>query len=209
MYSQSNLKRKKAYKMRIVLASASPRRKQYLSYLGLPFEVVVPDVDESTVDGESPQQLVMRLSKLKAKAVSQRLSDSEAVIIAADTVVAYKGQVLGKPQNDDDAFNMIKMLQGDTHEVYTGCTILKGDRISNFAVSTKVTFASLDDELIRTYVNSGESRDKAGSYALQGIAAMLIQKVEGSVSTVVGLPICEVREVLKEFGVKPETALGV
>ena len=147
--------------MRIVLASASPRRKQYLSYLGLPFEVVVPDVDESTVDGESPQQLVMRLSKLKAKAVSQRLSDSEAVIIAADTVVAYKGQVLGKPQNDDDAFNMIKMLQGDTHEVYTGCTILKGDRISNFAVSTKVTFASLDDELIRTYVNSGESRDKA------------------------------------------------
>ena len=79
MYSQSNLKRKKAYKMRIVLASASPRRKQYLSYLGLPFEVVVPDVDESTVDGESPQQLVMRLSKLKAKAVSQRLSDSEAV----------------------------------------------------------------------------------------------------------------------------------
>jgi septum formation protein len=195
--------------MRIVLASASPRRKQYLSYLGLPFEVVVPDVDESTVDGESPQQLVMRLSKLKAKAVSQRLSDSEAVIIAADTVVAYKGQVLGKPQNDDDAFNMIKMLQGDTHEVYTGCTILKGDRISNFAVSTKVTFASLDDELIRTYVNSGESRDKAGSYALQGIAAMLIQKVEGSVSTVVGLPICEVREVLKEFGVKPETALGV
>ena len=195
--------------MRIVLASASPRRKQYLSYLGLPFEVVVPDVDESTVDGESPQQLVMRLSKLKAKAVSQRLSDSEAVIIAADTVVAYKGQVLGKPQNDDDAFNMIKMLQGDTHEVYTGCTILKGDRISNFAVSTKVTFASLDDELIRTYVNSGESRDKAGSYALQGIAAMLIQKVEGSVSTVVGLPICEVREVLEEFGVKPETALGV
>ena len=195
--------------MRIVLASASPRRKQYLSYLGLPFEVVVPDVDESTVDGESPQQLVMRLSKLKAKAVSQRLSDSEALIIAADTVVAYKGQVLGKPQNDDDAFNMIKMLQGDTHEVYTGCTILKGDRISNFAVSTKVTFASLDDELIRTYVNSGESRDKAGSYALQGIAAMLIQKVDGSVSTVVGLPICEVREVLKEFGVKPETALGV
>ena len=195
--------------MRIVLASASPRRKQYLSYLGLPFEVVVPDVDESTVDGESPQQLVMRLSKLKAKAVSQRLSDSEAVIIAADTVVAYKGQVLCKPQNDDDAFNMIKMLQGDTHEVYTGCTILKGDRISNFAVSTKVTFASLDDELIRTYVNSGESRDKAGSYALQGIAAMLIQKVDGSVSTVVGLPICEVREVLKEFGVKPETALGV
>lgn len=195
--------------MRIVLASASPRRKQYLSYLGLPFEVVVPDVDESTVDGETPQQLVMRLSKLKAKAVSQRLSDNEAVIIAADTVVAYKGQVLGKPQNDDDAFNMIKMLQGDTHEVYTGCTILKGDRISNFAVSTKVTFASLDDELIRTYVNSGESRDKAGSYALQGIAAMLIQKVEGSVSTVVGLPICEVREVLKEFGVKPETALGV
>ena len=195
--------------MRIVLASASPRRKQYLSYLGLPFEVVVPDVDESTVDGESPQQLVIRLSKLKAKAVSQRLSDSEAVIIAADTVVAYKGQVLGKPQNDDDAFNMIKMLQGDTHEVYTGCTILKGDRISNFAVSTKVTFASLDDELIRTYVNSGESRDKAGSYALQGIAAMLIQKVDGSVSTVVGLPICEVREVLKEFGVKPETALGV
>ncbi|MBR1612908.1 MAG: septum formation inhibitor Maf [Succinivibrio sp.] len=195
--------------MRIVLASASPRRKQYLSYLGLPFEVVVPDVDESTVDGETPEQLVMRLSKLKAKAVSQRLSDNEAVIIAADTVVAYKGQVLGKPKNDDDAFNMIKMLQGDTHEVYTGCTILKGDRISNFAVSTKVTFASLDDELIRTYVNSGESRDKAGSYALQGIAAMLIQKVDGSVSTVVGLPICEVREVLKEFGVKPETALGV
>lgn len=194
---------------RIILASASPRRKQYLSYLGLPFEVVVPDVDESTVEGESPEQLVRRLSKLKAQAVLQRLSDDDCIIIAADTVVAFEGHVLGKPKDEEDAFNMIKMLQGKVHEVFTGCTITSGNKTSNFAVSTRVTFANLDDELIRTYVKSGESMDKAGSYALQGIAAALIKKVEGSVSTVVGLPICEVRECLKEFGVTPKTAQGV
>lgn len=194
---------------RIILASASPRRKQYLSYLGLPFEVVVPDVDESTVEGESPEQLVRRLSKLKAQAVQQRLSDDDCIIIAADTVVAFEGHVLGKPKDEEDAFNMIKMLQGKVHEVFTGCTITSGNKTSNFAVSTRVTFANLDDELIRTYVKSGESMDKAGSYALQGIAAALIKKVEGSVSTVVGLPICEVRECLNEFGVTPKTAQGV
>lgn len=194
---------------RIILASASPRRKQYLSYLGLPFEVVVPDVDESTVEGESPEQLVRRLSKLKAQAVLQRLSDDDCIIIAADTVVAFEGHVLGKPKDEEDAFTMIKMLQGKVHEVFTGCTITSGNKTSNFAVSTRVTFANLDDELIRTYVKSGESMDKAGSYALQGIAAALIKKVEGSVSTVVGLPICEVRECLKEFGVTPKTAQGV
>lgn len=188
----------------IILASGSPRRREYLSYLGLPFSIEVPDIDETPLKGETPYDLVFRLSKLKAQAISTKHTND--IIIAADTVVALGNTILGKPLNRNDAFNMIKLLQGKTHEVYTGTTLQKGSEVKSFVKVTKVTFDSLDDDLIRTYVASGESDDKSGSYALQGIASTLISKVEGSVSTVVGLPINEVRIALREFGIEPKTA---
>jgi septum formation protein len=187
----------------IILASGSPRRKEYLSYLGLPFSIEVPDIDETPLEGETPSNLVYRLSKLKAQTISKNHIND--IVIAADTVVALGNTILGKPENRDDAFNMIKLLQGKTHEVYTGTTVQKNNEIKSFVMVTKVTFDSLDDDLIKTYVASGESDDKSGSYALQGIASTLISKVEGSVSTVVGLPINEVRKALKDFGIEPNT----
>ena len=186
---------------KLILASASPRRKNYLSFLGLPFEICVPNVDESHLDGESPEELVLRLSKLKAHAVAN--SQSDCVVIAADTVVAIDNLILGKPKDDHDAFLMLKRLQGKTHTVLTGTTIESKTKCKTFLSKTLVTFASMSDELIKTYIASGECKDKTGSYALQGIAAMFIKKVEGSVSTVVGLPICEVRIALEEFGITP------
>ena len=187
---------------KLILASASPRRKQYLSYLGTDFEVIVPNVDESKIDAEKPSDLVLRLSKLKAQAVS--LNHPQDIVIAADTVVAFEDTILGTPKDRADAFNMIKLLQGKDHFVYTGTTIIQGTKIKSFVKGTKVTFSKMDDELIRSYVATGECDDKAGSYALQGIASMYIEKVEGSVSTVVGLPINEVRIALEEFGIRPQ-----
>lgn len=188
---------------KLILASGSPRRKEFLSYLGIPFSIVIPHVDESVLKEEAPSELVKRLSRLKASAVAKEYPDS--VVIAADTVVSLNSEILGKPKNREESFLMIKKLQGKTHTVYTGTTIQQNNKVKNFVCATYVTFAHLDDDLILTYVNSGEGDDKAGAYALQGMASMLIESVKGSVSTVIGLPICEVRECLKEFGIIPKT----
>ena len=188
---------------KLILASGSPRRKEFLSYLGIPFSIVIPHVDESVLKDEAPSELVKRLSRLKASAVAKEYPDS--VVIAADTVVSLNSEILGKPKNREESFLMIKKLQGKTHTVYTGTTIQQNNKVKNFVCATYVTFAHLDDDLILTYVNSGEGDDKAGAYALQGMASMLIESVKGSVSTVIGLPICEVRECLKEFGIIPKT----
>ncbi|MGN0902509.1 MAG: Maf family protein [Succinivibrio sp.] len=183
---------------KIILASSSPRRQEYMRYLGLPFIIQKPMVDENAKEDELPQDLVKRLSLLKAEAVAK--DNPDAVIVAADTVVSIDDEVLGKPLNDNDAFLMLKKLSNRTHTVYTGTVIRYKDEIKSFVSSCKVTFASLTDDEIKTYVSSGECSDKAGSYALQGMASMFIKEVCGSVSTVVGLPICEVREALRYFG---------
>ena len=188
---------------KLILASGSPRRKEFLSYLGIPFSIVIPHADESVLKDEAPSELVKRLSRLKASAVAKEYPDS--VVIVADTVVSLNSEILGKPKNREESFLMIKKLQGKTHTVYTGTTIQQNNKVKNFVCATYVTFAHLEDDLILTYVNSGEGDDKAGAYALQGIASMLIESVKGSVSTVIGLPICEVRECLKEFGIIPKT----
>ncbi len=185
---------------KLILASGSPRRKEFISYLGIDYDVEIPNIDESPVHGETPSELVLRLSCLKADFISQKRSDS--VVIAADTVVCFNGMILGKPSSREDAFNMIKMLQGHTHTVYTGVTVQKGNLKRSKVVSTEVTFDSMDDDFIRNYVSSGECDDKAGAYAIQGIASMFISQVKGSVSSVVGLPINEVVKYLREFGLE-------
>ena len=185
---------------KLILASGSPRRKEFISYLGIEFDVEIPNIDESPLQGETPSELVLRLSRLKADFISQKHSDS--VVVAADTVVCFNGMILGKPSSREDAINMIKMLQGQTHTVYTGVTVQKGNLKRSKVVSTEVTFDSMDDECIRNYVASGECDDKAGAYAIQGIASLFISQVKGSVSSVVGLPINEVVKYLREFGLE-------
>ncbi|SFS70363.1 septum formation protein [Succinivibrio dextrinosolvens] len=183
---------------KLILASGSPRRKEFMSYLGIPFEVEIPNIDESPLQGETPSELVLRLSRLKADYISKKHDDT--VVVAADTVVCFNGMILGKPSSRDDAFRMIKMLQGQTHTVYTGVTVQKGSLVRSKVVSTEVSFDPLDDDFIRNYSSSGECDDKAGAYAIQGIASIFISEVKGSVSSVVGLPINEVVKFLREFG---------
>lgn len=186
---------------KLILASGSPRRYDFLKNMGLDFTVQIPDVDESAMDNESPQDLVMRLSKLKALSVSAL--HPEAVVLSADTVVVIDNETLGKPRDRADAKAMITKLSGRTHRVYTAVCVCQGERWEQIMEVTRVTFASLSEDLIDLYVASGECDDKSGSYAVQGIAAMLVEKVEGSVSSVVGLPACQSRELLHKFGINP------
>lgn len=188
----------------LILASASPRRQAFMATLGVDFAVFSPDIDETPLEHEPPADLVRRLSQLKAGAAAGARAGS--VVVAADTVVVLDGEILGKPRDREDAFRMLKKLSGRTHEVITGFTVQEGARRVTECVRTEVTFAALDDELIRAYVACGESDDKSGSYAVQGLAAMFVLSVNGSVSSVVGLPICQVRQILERFGIRARPA---
>lgn len=195
---------------KIILASSSPRRKELLSLAGVTFEVKIPDVDESLVPGESPKKMVKRLSLEKAVEVWRNfLSEKQsAMVLAADTtVVNYREQILGKPQNKKEAIEMIASLQGKSHRVYTGFALLeieKGElrRKKNVTVETKVFIRALDAGEIKTYVDRNESLDKAGAYAAQGFGMTIIEKIDGSYTNVVGLPMAEVLDELKKMGWK-------
>ena len=187
----------------LILASSSPRRRDFLKNMGLEFVIESPEIDESTKLGESPEALVVRLAHNKAHKVFE--SHPQAVVLGSDTVVVCDDTILGKPHDRTDALNMILKLSGKTHQVYTAVCIVGPKGIKEFMTVTDVTFATIDEKLAKIYVDSGESDDKSGSYALQGIAAMLIEKVNGSVSSVVGLPACQTREALAYFGIYPKT----
>lgn len=190
----------------LILASSSPRRKDFITKLGLNFQIVKPDADETVLVGESASDYVKRMANEKANIVAALHSND--IVLAADTIVVCDNRILGKPVNRDDAKNILRLLSGRTHEVMTAVCIIKGDEEIEIFEVTKVTFASLTEELIDTYVASGECDDKSGAYAVQGIGAMLIQKVEGSVSSVVGLPICQVRCALEKLGLKARTVMA-
>lgn len=183
----------------VILASGSPRRKDFIHNLGLTFKVVKPNTDETPLPNEKPDDYVKRMAVTKAHYVAA--SYEGQLVLAADTIVVCDDQILGKPVDRKDAKRILSMLSGRTHEVMTAVCITKGKKESLIFESTKVTFAKLSKKLINTYVESGECDDKSGAYAVQGIGAMFIQKVEGSVSSVVGLPVCQVREALAHFGV--------
>lgn len=194
---------------RLILASESPRRKELLSLLGLPFEIVPSDVDEYGITNCGtnapllPDELVKKLSDAKATAVSDMIC-GDAVIIAADTVVFLKDEILGKPSGEKSAFEMLKKLQGQTHHVHTGVTIIKksGTNITKkqFAESTAVNMASLSDSEIQAYIDTGEPFDKAGAYAIQGKGAFFVSSIEGDYNNVVGLPLFALYRALKEIG---------
>ena len=187
--------------MDIILASQSPRRRELLERMGITrFKTVSPDIDERAFDGLPPEELVRRLSAEKAGAVADRVDDG-AIIIAADTVVALDGTVLGKPDDDLEAFKMLCTLSGVRHQVYTGVTVLLGgERFTEHEV-TDVTFRELSEQEIEQYVATGEPMDKAGAYGIQGYGALLIEGISGDYYNVMGLPVCRLGRMLSRFGI--------
>jgi septum formation protein len=171
---------------RFILASSSPRRAELLRAAGFEFEVVTGTVDESLRAAESPEDYVRRIADAKAAAVAKRRRDLP--VIAADTIVVVDETVLGKPKDDQDARRMLRLLSGRTHEVLTGVTLSNGRTQTAIDVTT-VEFSPISDSEIDWYVASGEPADKAGAYAIQGLASRFIRAIEGSYSNVVGLPV--------------------
>lgn len=186
----------------IVLASASPRRKELLSLTGLSFTVDASDIDEQIDNTIGPHNLARQLSLKKARAKAHNYKNS--IIIAADTFIVYKGHIIGKPRNAQDAVRMLTMLNGKVHSVITGFTLLDTDteKTVSRAVETRVWFRRLTRSEITAYVKTGEPMDKAGAYAIQGTGAVLVKRIEGDYANVVGLPVSEVIACLKRFGVR-------
>ena len=179
--------------VRLALASASPRRSELLRSVGLEFEVIPADIDESTRPGEAPAEYVGRLSAEKARVVADRVGD-DTVVVAADTTVDVEGQILEKPTDAADARRMLGLLSGRSHLVHTGVTVVAGPRTSGHStvvVETAVEFVEMDSAMIDWYVGTGEPFGKAGGYAIQGAGAALVRRVEGSVTNVIGLPLAE------------------
>ena len=189
-------------KIKWVLASQSPRRKELLEQIGLSFEVVVSRADENITEELSPGELVERLSLIKAEAVRDSLAGREdaPVVIGADTVVYHNGRILGKPKDEEDAFLMLRSLSGDTHSVFTGVSILFPGGTVTFHSETKVTFDELSDAEIRAYIASGEPMDKAGAYGIQGLGGAFVTGIEGEYANVVGFPIGEFCRILRKKG---------
>jgi len=185
----------------IVLASESTRRVDILRSLGISFSIIPPDIDERRMKDESPRDFVLRVSMEKARKVGEHFEDKW--VIGADTIVVNKGRVLGKPRDEADAFNMLKSLRGKWHKVITGYCILNvsKDIMYRDAVETRVYVRDLSDMEIMKYIETSEPLGKAGSYAVQGRGGYMVKEIKGSYSNVVGLPICEVAEVLLSLGV--------
>ena len=189
-------------KRRIVLASSSPRRRQLMNEVGMEFEVITSQAEEFVEAEENASHLVVRLAELKARDVAGRVS--ECTVIGADTVVVLDDLILGKPVDETDAVRMLGMLSGRTHTVYTGVCVINADtgyETSSFA-TTQVTFRSLRDDQIFIYVKTGEPIDKAGSYAIQGRGTLLIDRIEGEYTNVVGLPMGLLSDLLCKHGIE-------
>ena len=189
--------------MRVILASRSPRRRELLLQMGIgPFEILVSDAPEVAPPGLAPGELVEHLSAQKA-AASAALADDDDLLIASDTIVVLDGTVLGKPRDEAEAFSMLRRLSGRTHHVYTGLALRQGDRLRTAHECTAVHFRSLTDAEIRAYIATKECLDKAGAYGIQGRGSLLVEGIEGDFFTVVGLPVCRLGQMLREFGLDP------
>ena len=195
----------------MILASQSPRRIELMREAGYNIRVIPADIDETPFDGEAPLTLVERLARAKAAAVAAVDAEPNELTVAADTIVTFDGQILGKPANEDDARTMLRELSGRTHQVATGVCIVKaGDAAAphaaeslSFVDVTDVTFYELTEEQIEHYVASGEPMDKAGAYGIQGYGCLLVEGISGDYFNVVGLPVCRLGKILARFGVEP------
>lgn len=198
--------------MRVILASGSPRRRELLSQIGIDFEVMVSEADED-IEAGSPELLVQKLSYAKASSVFENLKkteekinkDEEIIIVGADTVVAYRGKILGKPMDKKEAMEYLLMLQGNVHEVFTGVTLLKYSPESGevlrktFFEKTGVRFNNMSEEEILEYIDTNDPMDKAGAYGIQGLCARYISGIEGDYNNVVGLPVAHLYSEIKDW----------
>ena len=193
--------------MKIILASQSPRRRELLERMGISeFEIIPAQGEENIVPGLTPEALVEALSRqmcLEVAAVHR-----EALVIAADTVVAVEGRVLGKPRSKAEAEEMLSLLSGREHRVCTGLSLSQGGRLRTGHEATAVRFRPLTREEIRRYVSTGEPMDKAGAYGIQGYGCLLVEGIVGDYYNVMGLPVCRLGRMLAEFGADPLAALG-
>jgi septum formation protein len=192
--------------MKLILASSSPRRQELIRLLGLEVDVVPSDAEEDVNEDWTPAMIVERLSLRKAKAVAARLAKGEeGIIVGSDTIVVLDGRVLGKPTDEADAEAMLSALQGREHQVYSGVALVDAltGRSAVAHRATRVWMKAMDEARVRRYIATGEPRDKAGAYAIQGIGAMLVERMEGDYFNVVGLPVSLVADLLESsFGVR-------
>ena len=187
---------------KIILASASPRRRELLERIGVTdFEVRAPEVDENFPEGLSPEETVQFISREKAEAVPGTCGDLSRLIITADTMVFLDDRRLGKPRSEADALEMLTALQGRRHTVCTGVTVSQGEKILTEAESTGVIFRPAEKRELLSYIATGEPMDKAGAYGVQGKGALLVERLEGDFFNVMGLPVLRLSRMLSEFGV--------
>ena len=182
--------------MQLILASQSPRRKELLGLFHVPFQIRVADIDETMDPEKSAAEEVARVSRAKAMAVPRENDD---VVVAADTIVVCGGEVLGKPKDEADAHRMLRLLGGRDHQVMTGMTVLRGERALTTTEITDIHFRELTDREILGYIATGEPMDKAGSYGIQGGAALFAEKLHGDYYNVMGLPVCRLGQLLKQI----------
>lgn len=178
----------------LVLASKSPRRKELLSLITTDFIVKSAEVDETLPQGISPEEAVLYLSKIKA----EPLKNERDTVIGADTIVVLDGKILGKPHNDEEAFAMLRALSGREHSVFTGVTVISPEGEKSFFRETKVKFCELSDDEINDYIATGECRDKAGAYGIQGYGSVFVESICGDYFNVVGLPVSALYRALKQ-----------
>ena len=186
--------------MKLILASASPRRKELLKNAGYEYEVCPADIDETMPEGVEPETACEILSRKKAQAVLEENPD--AVVLGSDTIVVLGNTILGKPEDKEAARAMLRALSGRVHQVYTGLCVCSKDRTLSLVSRADVRFYPLSDELIDAYIATDEPMDKAGAYGIQGVGSMLVKSIEGDYFTIVGLPVAKAARMLGEFGIK-------
>jgi septum formation protein len=185
---------------RFVLASASPRRRELLELIGIPYTAVPADIDESIVGAETPSVHAERLARGKAAVIAAR--DPGALVIAADTIVVLDGQIMGKPRTEEDAHRMLTALNGATHTVVTGVACAFNGKLESSVDDVSVTFRLLSDHEIREYIATGEPMDKAGAYGIQGYGATIVRRIDGDYFAVMGLSLVRLIEVMQRLGVR-------
>lgn len=191
--------------MPVILASSSPRRKELLTLAGIDFVIDSPRCEETLPKNISPEDGAVYLSLKKAEEISER--HPCGIVLAADTVVSLSGEILGKPKQAEECFSMLRSLSGKTHSVFTGVTIKKGEKVHSFVSCTRVEFYELTDEEIYSYIETGDSFDKAGGYGIQSGGYILVKKIDGDYFNVVGLPLARTVRELKKFLNKQESKI--
>jgi septum formation protein len=187
--------------MAIILASQSPRRRELMALLGVPFTVQTADVDETMDLALAPEREVARVGASKAQKIAETAAPGD-IVVAADTIVLVDGKILGKPKDEADAARMLRLLSGRAHEVLTGLTVWQDGRVQTETVRTAIHFRPLSEQEIRAYVETGEPMDKAGAYGIQGRASVFVERLEGDYFCVMGLPLCTLTGMLRACGVQ-------